>query len=114
MRPRRGKIILKDCTKLCEHSWGGRTMDPPQVLVVEGKRITSPKELANEQIKYFSSKIEKIMQNIPRPTEDPLRVLSKALENWEAADNRVTFEFRKVTAEETLAAMKLLGKQLSI
>ena len=76
---------------------------------MDGKIITSPRQLANEQLRYFDSKIEKIIKHISRPTEDPLKTLSASIQKWESAEDRSIFELRQVTVEETFAAIKLLG-----
>ena len=83
---------------------------PPQQLVVEGKILSAPKVIANQQLKYFKGKIDKLMTSIPRPTKDPYRTLEIALEKWgDEARNRAIFSLRTVNVGETLAAINKLG-----
>ena len=94
---------------------GLKSGGPPQQLVVEGKILTAPKDIANEQLKYFKNKIIKLMASIPRPTEDPFKTLRLALEKWgDKAGERPVFSLQNVCAGETLAAINKLGNSSAL
>ena len=83
---------------------------PPQKLCINGKNITAPAEIANVQVNFYKDKIEKLVSELPRPTENPLELLEKTMKNWSSKDDRGdSFSLREVTVGETLAVIKQLG-----
>ena len=58
---------------------------------------------------YFTSKIDKLMSEIPRPTEDPTKILREALENWEGAENRDIFKMVETSEAAIRKIISTLG-----
>ena len=93
---------------------GWKDNGPPQSLVHEGQKITAPQKMADVQSNFFTEKIEKLMSEIPRPTENPLKILEDAMKNWgEAAKNRPEFSFRSVNTGHILGIINKMGNSSS-
>ena len=89
---------------------GWKNSGPPQSLDVEGRKITAPRDIANEQMNFFKKKIEKLMSEIPRPTQDPLKTLQLAIDRWSSkAGNRETFSLKEVCVGDILSVINKMG-----
>ena len=96
--------------KIIKNQLGLKGSGPPQSLVINGRKITAPKDLAEAQMKFFNEKVEQLISEIPRPTIDPLEMLKKSLERWgSTAGNRNKFSLKEVTVNETFEAIQKLG-----
>ena len=82
---------------------------PPQLLVIQGRRIEAPKKIAQEQLKFFNHKVDKLMQEIPRPTENPTIVLEEAMENWDKDGERDMLELSETTEKAVLDIINSMG-----
>ena len=89
---------------------GWNTNGPPTSMLVDGKITKSSQLIANAQLKYYKTKIENLMNNLPIPDMDPTYWLRKCIERWgRHADARPEFDFREVTLAETDNLLKSLG-----
>ena len=96
--------------KTIKSQLGIKSGGPPQSLVIGGKSITAPKKIADAQLSFFNNKVENLITSIPRPTENPLKVLEEAFKRWGVeADRRRIFTLKNVTVGETLSAINKLG-----
>ena len=82
-------------------NWG-----PPQSLVLNGKFINKPREIAEQLNKFFIEKIQTFKRNIPPRTKDPLELLRKSIRNWKGAKDRIKFELKEVTTLEVCNIFK--------
>ena len=86
----------------------------PTAFLVDGKRETSPKVMANIQMEHFTQKSAKLRQELPPTTGDPHELLKKALDGWgDKAANRKVFKLRTVTLDETATLLGKLGNTKS-
>ena len=91
---------------------GWKRPGPPQSLMIEGRKVTAPKDIADAQLNFYKEKVEKLSASIPRPTEDPLNVLEVAIDQWQNMDgNQPSFCLKEVTVGETLSAIKMMGNR---
>ena len=94
--------------QLTKNQLGWRTGGPPSSLVVEGKVLSAPREIAEAQSKHFEKKVNDLKRNLPPTTGDPLHLLKKALNKWTNADSRPLFVLREATLIEVVRAMRSL------
>ena len=85
----------------------------PQKFLIQGKLIERPIDLANTQIKYFSDKVNKLINNLPASTTNPLMWLEKAMLRWESHGKFPKFTFRELTLSETIQLVSGLGNSTS-
>ena len=65
----------------------------PTSFLMNGKQVTSPKQMADIQIDCFVDKSKRLAEAIPAATGDPHWILKSALEKWgENARNRGKFK----------------------
>ena len=50
---------------------GWKRDGPPQKLIIEGKQITAPKQLADEQLRYFKKKFKQSTRRSLDPQKIP-------------------------------------------
>ena len=58
---------------------------------------------------HYQKKVKGILEGLAATNKDPLELLQKALEKWEKADSRRTFNLRKATESEVLKTLKSMG-----
>ena len=79
----------------------------PRTFLIQGNIIRRPVELASAQMSYYKKKVRSLMEQLPICREDPLKWLIQARGRWDGRNNIPTFNFRKVTVEETV---RMIGK----
>ena len=79
---------------------GWNTGGPPSKLIYGGKVYSKPRELSNIMNSYFVSKIAKLIENIPRNGDDPLKKIKHIFKNKESK-----FHLRSVHPEEVLSVI---------
>ena len=105
---------VKGTYSMAKQQAGWKFMGPPTSLLVDGKIISSHKELAEAQKRTFQNKVKKLIANLPPPTRDPLSTLKTSLEKWDVqARTRPKLEFVKITELETLKLIQKLGNNTS-
>ena len=103
----------KGTYNLLKYQAGWKTGGPPVRFNMDGRSITAPQMIAEVQIDYFQEKVNKLQRELPNNCEDPLEILTRAINRWERATNRPEFRLRQVTELEVLAALKELGNSSS-
>ena len=74
---------MKGLFKTVKTQLGWKKNGPPQKLIIEGKSITAPKKIADEQINYFLNKIEKVIKKYPQNYRGPPEnFLKNAIGEW--------------------------------
>ena len=82
--------------------------------MIDGRKITDPQEMANLQSKTFVEKTQKLLDELPLPSIDPVASLQKSLDKWGwKKDNRDMFEFKTIENLDTLKVLKDLGNTTS-
>ena len=92
---------------------GWKNGGPPKVFNLDGRKIKSPQSLADTQMDFFHKKLEKIQDELPPTLEDPLEMLTNALEKWNGTRNREVFDLKEATELEVLKALKEMGSSSS-
>ena len=92
---------------------GWSTTTTPVSFLVDGRRITSPQEMADVQLNTFKSKTDKLIEQVPPPQIDPLATLKKFLQNWTEKDHREIFNFKTINKLKTLEIINKLGYNTS-
>ena len=86
----------------------------PTSFLHDGRKITEPQAMADLQMKVFSEKVEKLINDLPPPSIDPCEILEKSLKDWgPRKDAREIFEFKTITELDTLKIIKELGNTTS-
>ena len=95
--------------KIAREQMGGNKGGPPVQLVIEGRNITSPKDMAQEQMNFFVKKNKKLMNEVQGDSEiDPLETLNRAVNDWTAKGNVILeINLREV---DTGTIARLIGK----
>ena len=57
---------------------------PPDNFMIEGRKISAPKDMANIQLNTFLNKVEKLRSRLPILKGDPLHFLKKSIQKWGA------------------------------
>ena len=65
--------------------------------------------MAQEQLKYFNKKIEKLIDDLPQKTEDPLRLLKSRIEKLGCPTTRKKMKLNTITEVDTLRLINKLG-----
>ena len=100
--------------KLTKRRLGWDSSLAPSSFLIQGKQITSPKQMADIQIDCFVNKSNRLAAEIPETTGDPHWVLKKALEKWgNKARDRKKFSLREITILETADLINKLGNTKS-
>ena len=106
---------IKGLYRTIKTQLGWKNSGPPQSLDVEGRKLTAPRDIANAQMTYLKKKIEKLMSEIPRPTEDPLKTLQLAMDRWGCkAGNREIFSLKEVCVGDILAIINKMGNSSAL
>ena len=85
----------------------------PTSFTIEGVKVTDPQSMADIQMKTFVNKTQKLLDELPPPTEDPCAVLTDALNKWPGKDAREIFEFSTVTRLDVLKILNELSNRNS-
>ena len=99
------KSIFNTTKKLLK--W--KTGSSPQNFLIHGKWIRRPVELANEQMKFFNMKVNKLIDNLPVTQTNPLEWLTNARMKWKNKDNIRCLHFREISLLETTQLITSLG-----
>ena len=99
----------KKLYRLTNKLLGTQSGTSPQQLVVEGKTLRKPLDIANAQLTFYETKIANLMSGIVTNDRNPHRLLDHALSNWEEKDARPDFEFRRVSLSETETLISTLS-----
>ena len=87
--------------------WSGGN---PTALQIEGKLITKPQDIVVSQMKFFRSKVDKLIEKMQQNNDDPLKTLKETFEKWGTkADNRPSFELLEVNMTEVIEVLKELS-----
>ena len=93
---------------------GWKTGSTPTAFKINGKMVTSPKELADIQIKHFHNKTMKLASEIPDQTEDPLNCLRKAWSQWIKSDQVPYLKIKNSRSTSNNKTYKKYGEKFCI
>ena len=100
--------------KTTKHQLGWKSGVTPESFLIDGKRISSPAQLANIQLDFFNKKVKTLIDSVPTTNRDPLSVLKSALQRWGLrADLRPEFKLEEITMSKTAELLKQLGRSKS-
>ena len=68
--------------ELTKRKMGIKRTGSPEMFILDGRQVTSPREMACIQIKTFHDKIKKLIQELPVQVNDPLHFLNRAVARW--------------------------------
>ena len=103
----------KGLYNLTKKKMGWKTGSTPTTFKINGKMVTSPKELADIQIKHFQNKTMKLASEIPEQTEDPLNCLKKAWSQWIKSDQVPYLKIKSVEVPQIIKLIKSMGKSFA-
>ena len=103
------KNILKTTKKLLNSKSGGA----PKNLLIDGKLLKRPVEVANSQMLYFHNKVRKLSNQLPDTNINPLKWLQKALDNWDSKGKFPSFTFSEISLQDTISLISQLGNSTS-
>ena len=87
----------KSLYNITKNHLGWKTGGLPQFYLIEGKTVSAPRAMAQEQLVYFNKKIEKLINELPPKTEDPLRVLKNRMEKLGNPAGRKKLTLKTIT-----------------
>ena len=89
---------------------GWNNVSSPEMFLMDGKQITSPKLMANIQIDVFQNKVKKLLEALPPKINDPLQYLKTAIHRWGQIDNLPTLDIQPVDSQQILSVIKGMNK----
>ena len=95
--------------KMAKVQAGWKATATPVTFNVQGKKITAPQEMADIQLDTFKKKTEKLLSQLPPPTQDPLSSLEEAMSKWEGRNERSQLKFKIMSRLEILEIINRLG-----
>ena len=100
--------------KAAKNQVGWKKNMTPTSYMIEGQKITDPQTMANIQSKTFEDKTQKLLDDLPPPSIDPVTVLQNTLDKWGARkDARDLFKFKEINNLDTLKVLKDLANNTS-
>ena len=100
--------------KAAKNQVGWKKNSTPTSFTIEGQNITDPQTMANIQSKTFADKTQKLLDDLPPPSIDPVTVLQNTLNKWGAKkDSRDLFKFKTINNLDTLKVLKDLANNTS-
>ena len=103
----------KDTAKLFSKTkklLGWKQIGGPTSLKQDGVILRKQDEIANCQMEYYTTKIDKIKNLLPRVNIDPLHILRKKFDRWMPAGGMPTFSMLSVTQGEVASMINDLKK----
>ena len=61
---------------------------------IQGRKVTAPQEIADIQLDTFRKKTEKLLNQLPPITQDPLSSLEGAMGKWAGKADRPSLKFK--------------------
>ena len=101
--------IEKDPAKLFSTTkslLGWNRASAPNSFLVAGRAHNSQIEVANIQARYYTEKIEKIKNSLPRVNLDPHKYLKRALERWQPPGIKPSFSLKSTNLKEVMAIIR--------
>ena len=95
--------------KLAKLQAGWKATSTPVSFTVNGKKVNAPQQIADIQLDTFRNKTEKLINQLPPPTQDPLSHLQEAMNKWESKNDRSSLSFRQMSKLEILEIINKLG-----
>ena len=92
---------------------GWKNKGNPEFYLVDGIKITNPKQMANEQVEYYHKKVNKLIENLPQQTHDPLETLVKTIDRWGKIDQVENMKIQPVGIPEVSKIIKEMNGSLS-
>ena len=80
--------------KMAKVQAGWKATATPVTFNVRGKKITALQEIAAIQLDTFKKKTEKLLSQLPPPTQDPLSSLEEAMSKWDGRTVRSELKFK--------------------
>ena len=95
--------------KLAKTQMGWASSGPPAMLIKDGDTITSPAQLANEQMNFFYNKNQKLLEEVQeQPDINPLETLKRCHKKWtEAGNSAQRMELNEISLA---SSARLIGK----
>ena len=81
---------------------GWAAAGPPELLILEGKSISAPGDMAEAQLRCYENKITRLMDRLPDSNSNPLSTLREAMDNWTGAAARPKFKLHEISLSETV------------
>ena len=80
---------------------------------MEGLWIRRPVDIAEHQMKYFSGKVNSLINNLPASPTNPLKWISEAKSKWRQDVTSDKFKFKEITLLQTIKLIGGLGNSTS-
>ena len=92
---------------------GWKSDSAPKCLLVEGKLLRKPCEIANAQLDFYEKKLNTLRGKLAPKTSNPLDLLKNALDKWDKKDEVNSFSFKEISILETSNLVSKLGNSVS-
>ena len=91
----------------------GKVAAPPRTFILEGLMIRRPVDIAEYQMKYFSEKVNTLINNLPTSPTNPLKWIREAKLNWRQDVIMDKFKFKEINLLQTIKLIGGLGNSTS-
>ena len=100
--------------KLAKNQVGWTKNSSPTSFLLDGRPVADHKTMAEIQMKTFTDKTKKLLNDLPPVTTDPCATLKAALDNWgQPKQDRSLFKLKPISRLDTLKIIKNLGNSSS-
>ena len=91
-----------------------KTGNAPQRFLHNGQLIRKHSDMTNLQLTYYVDKVKNLLSLLKPSNRNPLRLLNRAMENWEHKDKRPIFKFREISLEETSGLISSMSESTAL
>ena len=99
--------------KLVKSKMGWKNKGNPELFLVDGNKITNPKQIADKQVKYYHNKVNKLIDELPQQTQNPLETLVKTIDRWGKMNQVTNMTIQSVGTTEVSKIIKEMNGSLS-
>ena len=100
----------KGMYKFAKKKMGWKAGGTPEAFLVDGQMTyNTNKKMADIQVNYFYTKVEKLIQKLPPQTANPLNSLQAALARWGRSHLIPKLKLKTVTPTEVIILIKKHG-----
>ena len=92
--------------KLAKSKMGWNKTGNPEFFMIDGRKVTNPKEMADLQVNHYHNKINKLIEELPGQTEDPTKVLKDTINRWGKINQVPWMELQPVGTDTILEILK--------
>ena len=92
--------------KLAKCKMGWKRTGNPEYFLIEGRKVTNPKEMADLQVAHYHNKVKKLIEELPGQTDDQVKILRDTIDRWGKIDQVTSMMLQPVRTDTILELFK--------